>query len=306
MNPKRILLTGATGFIGQHCLPMLLARGFEVHAVSFKREQLTLDGVRWHRANLLDAASIHELVRSILPTHLLHFAWFLSPGAYQSAENLRWAQAGIDMLLAFAAFGGERAVFAGTCFEYDLRRGYCCEDLTPCAPATRYGQCKLSLAHLVTRCPPDGLRTAWGRIFYLYGPHEPSARLVPSVILSLLRGEHARCTQGRQVRDYLHVEDVARAFVALVESDVRGVVNIASGEPITIRSICGRIAALLGAPQSVDFGAIEASPDDPAVVLAATSKLRGEIGWTPRWSLDDGLAATIAWWKVHAGLPGAR
>lgn len=298
---KRILVTGATGFIGRHTLPILLATGYEVHAISFNGEQPQMGTLRWHRADLLDPVAAANLIAAVAPSHLLHFAWYAVPGKYQSSEeNFRWCQAGIELLLAFARSGGERAVFAGTCFEYDLRQGYCSEELTPCAPATRYGQCKLHLAQLVTRCPPDGLSTAWGRVFYLYGPHEPPSRLVPSVILSLLRGERVRCTHGRQVRDFLHVEDVASAFVALLESDARGVVNIASGEPITVRSIVERAAGLLDATGRIDFGAIEAAPNDPLAVLATTGRIRGETGWSPCWSLDDGLAATIDWWRAQS------
>ncbi len=297
---KRVLVTGASGFIGRNALAPLIARGYEVHAVSWSGEQFPLDGVRWHRADLLDRLSIRDLVGSILPTHLLHFAWYLSPGMYQSVENLRWCQAGIDMLLAFAAAGGARAVFAGSCFEYDLRHGYCSEALTPCAPATRYGVCKLSLSQIVTKCPPEGVSTAWGRIFYLYGPEEAASRLVASVIVALLKGERARCSHGRQVRDFMHVEDVADAFAAMLDSDVRGIVNVGSGEAVTVRAIVELIADVMDARGQVEFGAIEAGAGDPAVVLADISRLRDEVGWRQRISLDEGLSSTIEWWKARA------
>lgn len=295
---KRVLVTGATGFIGRHALPMLLARGYEVHGVSFRGDQPRLCGLRWHRADLLDPAAVSKLINTLRPSHLLHFAWYAVPGKYRSSEeNLRWCPAGIELLQAFARAGGARAVFAGTCFEYDFAEGYCEENLTPCVPATKYGAAKLALAQQVTRFLCEGVSTVWGRIFYLYGPHEPPSRLVPSVILSLLRGERARCTHGRQVRDFLHVEDIASAFVALLESEARGVVNIGSGERVTIRSIVERIASQLDAAGRLDFGAIEAPPGEPAVVLAATNRIRTEIGWNPRWPLTEGLAATIEWWR---------
>jgi len=297
---KRVLVTGASGFIGGHSLPHLVARGFEVHAAGYRRVPLNGDGVRWHRGDLLDKANISDLLAEVAPTHLLHFAWYAEPGKYQESEaNLRWCKAGIDLVRAFAASGGQRAVFAGTCFEYDLADGYCIETVTPCVPTTRYGASKLALAQMVTSSPPVETSMAWARIFHLYGPHEHRRRLVSSVILSLLQGEPARCTHGRQVRDFTHVDDVASAFVSILDSGVEGIVNIGSGMPVTIRAVVSAIAESIGAPELIDFGAIAAGLNDPPILIPNVSRLRDEVGWTPRWTLKDGLAHTIDWWRTR-------
>ncbi|MBF6569632.1 MAG: NAD(P)-dependent oxidoreductase [Candidatus Binataceae bacterium] len=300
---KRVLVTGASGFIGRHSLSYLAARGFEVHAVAHKGSVPECRNTVWHRGDVLDSAIIRELLAELAPTHLLHFAWYAEPGKYQQAEdNLRWCQAGIELVRAFAAAGGQRAVFAGTCFEYDFGYDYCSEALTPCMPSSRYGVSKLALAQLVTRFPPAGVSTAWGRIFHLYGPYEHPTRLVSSVILALLHGGRARCTQGNQLRDFMHVEDIASAFVALLDSDAAGIVNIGSGVPVTIGTLVSTIAEAIGMPERVDFGAMAAPPNDPLVLIPDVRRLRGEVGWTPRFSLDDGIAHTINWWRMrHAG-----
>jgi nucleoside-diphosphate-sugar epimerase len=298
---KRVLVTGASGLIGSHSLPHLMAHGFEVHALAHSRVPLDGVGVHWHRGDLLDAAFMHDLLAGIAPTHLLHFAWYAEPGKYQgSAENARWCQAGRELLSAFAASGGQRAAFAGTCFEYDLSSGYCSETSTPCVPVTPYGASKLALAQLVAGCPPRGVSTAWGRVFHLYGPGEHPSRLVPSVVRSLLRNELARCTHGRQVRDFMHVEDVASAFVALLDSEVEGIVNIGSGKPVSIRTLALKLGHLIGTPDLIVFNAIAAPPHDPPLLIAKSSRLRDEVGWTPRWGLNDGLAHTVDWWRMFS------
>jgi nucleoside-diphosphate-sugar epimerase len=305
---KRVLVTGASGFIGRHSLPHLAARGFEVHAVAHKGSLPECPSTVWHRGDLLDGASIRELLAEVAPTHLLHFAWYAEPGKYQQSEdNLRWCQAGIELVRAFTASGGQRAVFAGTCFEYDFAYGYCSEALTPCVPSTRYGASKLALAQLVTRFPPGTISTAWGRIFHLYGQYEHPNRLISSVILSLLKGGRARCAHGRQVRDFMYVEDVASAFVTLLDSDVAGIVNIGSGEPVTIRALVSTIAESIGMPERIDFGAIAAPPSDPPLLIPDVRRLHDEVGWIPRFSLNDGLATTIDWWRArHAAGTGAE
>jgi len=256
----------------------------------------------WYRSDLLDHAQVNRLVTEVKPTHLLHLAWCAVPGKYTiSPENLRWCQTSLELLRAFVENGGQRAVLAGSCFEYDLSYGYCSEELTPTHPATLYGVCKSGTEQVVRGFSRQvGLSSAWGRIFYLYGPEEAPTRLVPSVILSLLRGERARCTHGRQLRDFLHVQDVAGAFVALLNSAVAGAVNIGSGEPVTIGSIVKQIARRLEAEDRVDFGAIGSAPGDPPAIIANAQRLRDQVGWAPRWTLDEGLASTIHWWQQQA------
>jgi nucleoside-diphosphate-sugar epimerase len=296
---KRALVTGASGFIGRHCLALLAAAGYEVHAVTSRGEIPKATRFEWHRADLLQPSDIDRAIEVVKPSHLLHFAWYAVPGEYPSShENLRWCAATIQLLAAFANAGGSRAVFAGSCFEYDFGYGYCVEDRTPSHPDTFYGVCKNAAREVVAGfCRQFGLSAAWGRIFHLFGPHEPPGRLVPAVVAALLKSKPARCTHGRQIRDFLYVEDVAAAFVALLTSDICGTVNIGSGEPISLRHLVTSLAAIIGAPQMIEFGALPPRPDDPPLLIPDVRRLREEVGWHPRLTLEDGLQHTVSWWR---------
>ena len=303
---KRIVLTGATGFIGRQCLSLLAARDNEVHAVSIDVPQQNPTGIHWHQVDLLEAEQAKNLMATIRPSHLLHFAWYTIPGLYwTSLENIRWVQASLDLLQAFASNGGERVVIAGTCAEYDWNYGFCSERITPLAPATLYGTCKHALQTMLRAfAGQTNLSTAWGRIFFLYGPHEHPDRLVPSVIRSLLRGEPAFCSHGHQIRDLLHVEDVADAFVALLESNVTGPVNIASGQPVSIRDVIYMIAAEFNREDLIQLGALPTPHNDPPLLVADVRRLRHEVGWAPRYDLETGLKQTIEWWDQQPRSPG--
>jgi nucleoside-diphosphate-sugar epimerase len=296
---KKILLTGATGFIGRHCLPHLSARGYEVHAVSTRGSLNSSLDIHWHKVDLLNSLQLRDLVADVMPSHLLHFAWYAVPGKYwTSLENIRWVQSSLELLQAFVANGGERAVLAGTCAEYDWRYGYCSEKLTPLAPSTLYGTCKHSMQIILDSLSKQtGLSSAWGRIFSLYGPYEHQDRLTSSVIRSLLMGERARCSHGNQIRDYLYVKDVADAFVALLESGVEGPVNIGSGKPVILKNIIQKISDKIINRDYIEFGAVPVSLDDPPLLVADARRLTKEVDWAPKYGIDQGLDETISWWE---------
>ena len=138
---KRLLFTGAGGFIGRHAIPHLLRRDYEVHAVDVR--PLELEGCHVHTANLLEPAEVQRVVETIRPTHLLHMAWYVEHGKFwTSEENTRWVEASLGLFREFITKGGKRLVTTGTCAEYETGHALCVEDETPCRPETLYGACK--------------------------------------------------------------------------------------------------------------------------------------------------------------------
>ena len=296
----RVLVTGATGFIGRQCIAPLRAKGYEVHAVSSKppREHGT---AHWHMVDLLDTRQCKNLVRQVQPTHMLHFAWYAVPGRYwTSVENLRWVQASLELMQAFTEAGGKRLVMAGTCAEYVWGSDRCSEESTPLIPATLYGTCKHALQTMLSAWSREaGLSSAWGRIFSLYGPHERPSRLVASVAAALLRGEETPYVNGSLIRDYLHVTDVASAFVALLDSDLEGPVNIGSGTGVALKDMVKKIGAKIGQSGLIRFSTRPSPAGEPPFLIADVARL-SQTGWRPRFDLDSGLDDTIDWWRQNS------
>jgi nucleoside-diphosphate-sugar epimerase len=304
----RVLVTGASGYIGRHALVPLLATGDEIHAVSRSPAHhdpplnLPPDSrITWHAADLLDAGAPSALIEAVRPGALLHLAWNTTPGAYWTApDNREWQRATVDLFTAFMRADGRRFLGAGTCAEYEWGSVTPChERTTPTRPATLYGQCKLETWQAIDYlAAQSGMSAAWGRIFHLFGSDEHTSRLVPSVALSLLKGEPALCTHGEQVRDFMDVTGVAGAFAALLASSVTGAVNIASGEPRRVKDVVLGISARLGRSDLVRLGARPTS--EPPVVTADVSRLVNEVGWRPSRTFDQGLDASVEHWRRYA------
>jgi len=133
-------------------------------------------------------------------------------------------------------------------------------------------------------------------VFHLYGPYEAPQRFVSSVICSMLDGAPARCSSGLQQRDLLHVDDVAAAFALLLLAKLQGPVNVASGDPVALADVAGRIARIIGSPSLLQLGALPDRPNDPPL-LAGDNRALSAIGWQPSFTLDEGIAATVQWWR---------
>jgi nucleoside-diphosphate-sugar epimerase len=304
---RRVLVTGASGLVGRATLPVLLDRGFEVHAVSSSGSAGAGSSVVWHRADLLDKDSTTGVIREVEPTHLLHLAWYTRPGGvYTSSENVRWVDASLHLLREFARCNGRRATVAGTCAEYDWSARIYSEDSSALAPSTLYGACKYSVWLIASRMRElDEVGIGWGRLFSVYGPGEHPDRLVPYVARALLAGQDARCTHGSQIRDLLYSGDAADAFVALLESDFHGPVNIASGRGIPVRTLVSEIGAAVGRPDLIRFGEVDLGEGEPSALVADTRRLTNDVGWSPAVDIPTGVQQTVAWWREHLeGLQG--
>jgi len=301
MNGKKILVTGADGFIGRQALKPLKEIGFEVHAINFYRSEGLDQYATWHRCDLFDQSAVASRLREVQPSHLLHFAWYAEHGKYWTSEkNFKWVDTSMHMLRAFRENGGNRAVFAGSCAEYDWSAGHCNERTTPREPRTVYGICKEALFRLASAySQTTGTSFAWGRIFFAYGPYEDPKRLIPSIITALLNGAPAHCESGSHTRDFMHTADIGRAFAVLADSDYQGPVNIASGTPFKLAEIITIIAEQLDKKQFASINNAVSTPENPALLTGDTTILNKILNFTPQFDLQNGIADAIAWWRTN-------
>jgi nucleoside-diphosphate-sugar epimerase len=300
---KKILVTGATGFIGQRTVPYLLERNYRVHAVHPAPPPAIADeNIIWHRADLLSNEDTTALLQEVRPSHLLHLAWYVKPGSFWNAtENLHWLRSSLFLAEQFAIHGGQRIVTAGTCAEYDWNwSSPFVEVSTQMRPQTLYGAAKYALYVTLERFAANvNLSFASGRVFFPFGPNEPSERVIPSVIRSLLKNERAATTHGAQIRDFMYVDHVAEAFATLLDSDVNGAVNIGSGNGVSLKEVVESVGRIMARSELLDIGALPARSNEPPEIVADVTRLREEVKFDTDQDLTGPLHSTIEWWREN-------
>ncbi|MEM6415045.1 MAG: NAD(P)-dependent oxidoreductase [Pseudomonadota bacterium] len=292
---KRVLVTGAGGFIGRQTLKPLIDYGFDVVAIRRSKDAQDISGVRTVQLDLCDDDAVDGTLNDLQATHLLHLAWApVVSGLWTAPENVEWVRVSLNFAEAFAKSGGKHVIGVGSCGEYDWSGGLCVEDITALKPSTLYGACKHGLHTVMEAMLQNyGVGTAWGRIFFVYGPGEHPSRLGASVAQALLNGKIAECTHGQQLRDYAHVADVANGLAALANSELSGAYNIASGRAIRVKDLILALGEAAGRPDLIKLGAREAPAYEPPLIVSDMSKTFSALDWRPKFSLELGAKDVI-------------
>lgn len=311
---RRVLLTGASGFVGSYALAHLRRDPGRAIAVLLRPgssggclEPGALDGVEVIEGNLDDLAAVRAQVARFAPDTVIHSAWDgVGPGDRDNPRQLGNITAAISLLQLARDVGAAHWIGMGSQAEYGPHHAAIREsDAT--RPTTIYGAAKLSVCHLARLfATQHGMRYVWLRIFSTYGPRDHLRWLIPYVTLALLRGERPKLTEGRQQWDYVHVADIAYAIATVVENvDAEGVYNVGSGRVVTVRRVVERIRDLVDPALTVGFGELLYRPDQVMHLEADLGRLQRATGWAPRIDLDQGLAETVEWYRANRSRFGA-
>jgi len=276
---RRILLTGATGFVGRQVLRALLEEDVLVTAVirqsslqqlptsskmgpPLLTRDLFEEDESWWRKNLQGIDVV------------VHLAWYAEPGKYQlSPKNMDCLLGTLRMARAAAAARVKRVVGVGTCLEYGPANRPLAVN-SPLGPASPYAACKtaayLALGHIL---PQEEVSFAWCRLFYLHGEGEDSRRLVHSIRKNLAQGLPVALTHGTQVRDFLDVQEAGRRLAEVSLGRQLGPINVCSGKPVTVRCFAESIADEYGRRDLLNFGARPENPEDPPWMVGIPSEI---------------------------------
>ena len=287
----KVLVTGASGYIGRHVLASLRLHGYET-AILGRSVPAGFEDLQHLPVDLLTTQDLGPAMRQANATHLLHLAWYADYGEFWTSPlNFEWVQATLRLVNAFCQQGGQRVVAAGSCAEYDWSYGYLCEEATPFKPVTLYGTAKNATRQLLAaQCAMHAVSFAWGHIFFPFGPGEAHQRMIPSLI-QVFRGKApAFGVNANAFRGMLYVPDAAKAFVCLLTATAQGSFNICSGQPVQVEHVVRVLANLLQADPLQVLDLVTQRPADPLMLVGENAKLRA-TGWAPDWTLEAGLWA---------------
>jgi UDP-glucose 4-epimerase len=295
---RRVLVTGASGFIGARLCERAGELGAAVHRVSRRPSPSASYLGRWEHVDLTDDAATRALVRRVQPDAVLHLASEVSGDRSPNVVRpMLYANllAAVNVMLACHEAGCGRIVLAGSMEEPDLGDAEAVAQ-SPYAAAKWAALTYARMFHALYGLPVVHLR-----IFMVYGPGQRDLRkLVPYVTTSLLRGEAPELMSGEREVDWIYVDDVVDAFLAAaVTPAAEGAsLDIGSGKLVSVRAVVARLRRLVGGDVEPRFGVVadrkleRVRLADPAIAAAA-------IGWQPRISLDDGLARTVEFYRAQ-------
>lgn len=296
---RRVLVTGGTGFVGQHVLLQGLRMGVEVHNISLRNA--APQGVQQHHADLVDRERIFRILKEVQPSGIIHLA---AAGVIYGANDLLHMfhvnVLGMDNLLAAVANAKVKpaVVVAGSGYEYAPQDRPIGED-DPVAPVSAYGVAKAAAAlcanFYAARMPISLLR-----FFNIYGPGEREPRLVPYAVSCARTAKPLELTKGEQVRDYVYVEDAAESFWRVLSRPPQDqklrVLNIGSGSPLSLKQFVMKLAGILrkkGLEPQIMFGARPYRTDEPMVYAADVARLQRTLKWLPSTDIETGLVRAV-------------
>ena len=315
LNGKKVLITGATGFVGANLVRMVLKQGSEVYIITRKEsDKWRIDDILGEIAeyntdfniDLLDCDKLKRIIRRIRPDIIYHTATYGGrPGQKDAIKIVQTNLIGtINLIKACQKFGFDLFVNTGSSSEYGIKERAMQEgDLLE--PVNDYGISKSAATQYCRAVARnEGLPIVTLRLFSPYGSYEQSTRLIPSVILSCLRRKKPKISSSYFVRDFVYIQDVLDAYAKLSEvPDLGGeVFNIGSGKQCMVGDVANMIIELSGCCTELETGMPQGWPNEPIKWEADISKANDILGWMPKYSMEKGLAETIKWFEKNINI----
>ena len=301
---KQVLITGGSGFIGANLVRSLINQSARVNLFlrpGAKTWRLTslLKKTKIYNVDITDKQSIEKAIKKIKPQVIFHLAVY---GAYPKQADfgttIKTNILGTVNLLEAIKNTQTALVNTGTSSEYGYKNKPM-KETDSLEPTFAYAASKAAISWLgkiFSQQFNQPIITL--RPFSIYGDWEEPDRFVPTIINNCLKNQPIKLVSGKQVRDWLYIEDMVRAYLMAGErSDLKGeIFNIGSGKQVLVSEVARKIIKLVNKPVQVRVGAYKPRQWDTGNWQADITKAKKILGWEPKYSLEQGLKKTITWW----------
>lgn len=288
---QRVLVTGASGFLGSHLSVRLRALGAEVHGVSRSDRSDSPGPTHWWRADIESMDELERLLATVRPTLIYHLSGVVNGAplpdlllpTYHSLLTTT-----VNLLAALTKRSCRRLILIGSLEEGDPTEGEA-PPTSPYAAAKTSAREYVRMCHRLFNTPAVLLRT-----FMSYGPGQPEWKIIPSTIRALFEGVSPALSSGRRRLDWVYVDDVVDAFVAAaVTPEIEGMtLDIGSGHLASIREVVQCLVGLVHTEIEPHFGELPDRLDRPPRAADVTYTLE-HLGWQARTPLEEGLRLTV-------------
>jgi nucleoside-diphosphate-sugar epimerase len=306
---RRVLITGASGFIGSHLTRRLVKDGAAVHALTstvssvYPARLLEIrDAITLHEASLDDRGAMELVAEAVRPEYVFHLGAYTHVGkSWNRVDECIQVniQGTVNLLMAVERFGFTRFINTGTSEIYGdidvpFREDAAVHPISPYSVSKHAAEefCRLF-------ADARSLPLVRVRPFNAYGPMQSPDRVIPEIISRAVQKQPLKMTQATQTREFNYVEDLADGFVALATApSIDGeLFNLGCGHEVSIRDVATTILRLMGDPIQPEFGGLPERPIEIYRMHADVTKTRERVGWMSSISLEDGLQRTIDWYR---------
>jgi UDP-glucose 4-epimerase len=291
----KVLVTGASGFIGKHLCHSLVQQGAEVHGISRTSQNLQGMSIKWWQADLTDAATTKRIMNEVRPDVIFHLAAYAWGGRELDLVLPTFngcMTTTVNVLLAATEVGCHRIVIPGSLEEPFPGEGNAVPS-SPYAAAKLGGTLYALMFHELYGTPAVIVR-----IFMTYGPGQHRDKLIPYLIRSLTRGEKPKLHSGSRPVDWIFIDDVVRGLMVVAQTPgLEGQrVDIGSGVLVSIRDTASLLSRLIGQEVLPPNGAFPDRPNEQVRIADISTSFR-LTGWKPEVPFEQGLSRTIDWYE---------
>jgi len=299
MSNYNILITGASGFIGQSLVYRLSKTNNKILAISRKKYEVEDNSnIEWVKCDIFDFQKIHQKVKDFKPEVVIHLLWEDIPN-FNLENSLKNINNSINFFkFIFTLDTCKKILVSGSCLEYSKNKGVCIEDEIV-IPNNYFTWAKHTLKNWLEiealRC---NFILGWFRIFYVYGPNQRKESLIPSLVNSFIHKKKITVNNIYNSNDFIFIDDVIDAFICFLNKKITsGTFNLGYGSPVSILDVCGHIEKIIlnSNKQTKDLFKFnnEINYNKKSSFWANIEKSKDKLDWMPKHNIKDGLIKTI-------------